>query len=237
MKIMTNLFLFLAVMWTGWLSPPAHSACIADDGNTVRISCDVYITGSGGTTPPPPGITACVGYTYTTGACTFDNTAPVVGHVGIPAGCIGGVVPSTSVPCIYTPPVNIGYYSELAFGAGLQSRTDTIDIGEIKFYTFTVPAGVTEFSMNVSSLNSQTENLDMVLIQSASGVPTSYFDRYFTDAYAYYNSDIGLWGTPWFRAYPEGPVWAGFAASIPGRYFVAVRNAGPDSGRYYVYVK
>lgn len=72
--------------------------------NLAMISQGLYPGGHGTSISCPTTATPCNSYTYTLGACQSNNTAPVTGYVGVPAGCSGGATPATSQPCTYVPP-------------------------------------------------------------------------------------------------------------------------------------
>ncbi len=232
--------------------------------NTAPVTGSVGIPSgcNGGVTPATTqqcsyGSSTCTASNVTTwGACQSNNTQTASTYAST---CTPPATPLTQ-GCTYTSPSTAGY-TPIIFNYGSQSLSDSLGPGETKYYTFIVPAGITTLSMNISSI-SQNGDLDMVLTKSNSTPPTANLDRYLQDALAYYNSDIGLWGTPWFKAYPD-PLWckigtdysgegiyvksstaspavnqAGFAASLPGTYYVAVQNESSDAYvSYYVYVK
>ncbi len=212
-------------------------------GGTVTVS-NIALGGSG--SPP-----ACAASDVTLWvACQPDGIQSALEY---DSSCVAPTVPLTQ---------GCAYYAILSFNAGSQTGYATIGPGESNYYAFTVPAGYTTFSMDASSL-SQNAALFMVMTKSDTPPPTSMLDQYLQDALVYYNSDIGLWGTPWFESYAGTPAWArisndfsgegiylkastatppanqtGFAASIPGTYYVVVNNASSTAvALYYVYAK
>jgi hypothetical protein len=157
------------------------------------------------------------------------------------------------------PPILSGF-TTLIFNAGTQSVKKVINPGETQYFLFTVPAGFTTLSMNVSNVT-QVANLDMVLSKGYGAI-----DGTLQLAVDYYKANPSLWGTPYYRdgtwakigtdfggegitlaslvkvgrtavLTPVTADKAGFTVSIPGTYYVAVKNQGPVAATYYVYAK
>jgi hypothetical protein len=177
---------------------------------------------------------------------------------------VGGVFTYTNIPVVTPapPPMPSAGFTALKFNAGTQDFKDSLGPGQSKLYVFYVLPGVTGFSMNVSMI-SQTANLDMVLVKGPTP-PGVQMAAYMEDALAFYGADlINRSGTPYFKKYELCSVWAkigqdqggegiylktsakippvdayGFAASIPGTYFVMVKNQSKTvSASFYVYAK
>lgn len=179
-----------------------------------------------------------------------------------------GTEPPIDNECPPLPPPPPSGEFTLVFNAGTQSKMDCLVHGQTKYYMFTIPAGFTNFSMNVS-LITQTANLDMVIAQSSTPISTAGLDAYLSDAVNFYIANPAYWGVPYYRNYPPS-VWAsinsgfggegvylssvthdryghiipivkdsaGVAASIPGIYYVAVKNQSETvTATYYVYAK
>jgi hypothetical protein len=143
---------------------------------------------------------------------------------------------------------------------GSQDKEDGLFAGAYLDYMFTVPDGVSTFSMNVSSI-SQTCPLDLIVVKAPVAPTDSEMAQYWADAMAYYSANMAaLLNTPYFKTYANGAVvWMtmkndnagascymkqaatgdgyGATASIPGVYYSRVVAGAQGNPNYYVYVK
>lgn len=252
--------LYVAPQCTGYTY--TTGACQSNNTAPVISSIGSPSGCSGGAVPATTqpcifGLPTCTAANVITwGACQSNSTQTASTYAST---CTAPATPLTK-SCISNPD-GTASYTELIFNAGSQSRYDSIQPGESKYYMFTVPAGYTTFSMSISTM-SQNADLNITIVQTTTVPPTSTLDHASQDALTYYNSDIGLWGIPWFKAYPD-PAWAkignnfdgeaiylkastatpvrnqaGFAASIPGTYYAVVNNSSSTAfANYAVYVK
>jgi hypothetical protein len=78
------------------------------------------------TAPPPPPVTTCTGFTYSTwGACQPSNTQTRTLMSSTPAGCTGGS-PVLTQACTYTPPVTTcSAFTYSAWGTCQSNSTQT----------------------------------------------------------------------------------------------------------------
>ncbi|MDD4151945.1 MAG: hypothetical protein PHR68_04990, partial [Candidatus Gracilibacteria bacterium] len=68
------------------------------NGSDYRI-----ITENSGATSQTPRVNTCTSWTYSTGTCSIDGTAPLTVLISSPNGCTGGT-PLTTTSCTYTCP-------------------------------------------------------------------------------------------------------------------------------------
>ncbi len=264
-------------MWSATISC-TQTACTFTPNNYKNVACHLALptpicltstgTYAGTVVNGQCNSTTTSGGPYTTAPtnlCSLGTpTTPTISGSQWTWTCQGSGTGATSATCnaAYSSGggggSGSGSVTQLTFGASTQSRNDTLAPGAEKIYVFTVPAGRTYFSANVSSIDQGTD-LNILVEQGS----MANIDTYYSNVYNYYVSK-SFWGNSYFVANPP-TVWARMsnssagenvyvtqstsspaadsaysAAVLPGTYYMLVKNVSTCStckANYYVYAR